>query len=263
MVAPQALLRGGNSAGSRNESPGAGLMLNRISANAFLVVTGMEELKRMPTIRVSMLLLAAGFLSACGGGDGDGLKAELTRSAIVPTGSGSVSPGLGSTEELRSISSTSGLVQFATGLDGDRGQAVAAAGVVSSNVGPAVTTGTATYSTQYQYTVLDEVERSSTSIDGRRATIPQRNIQLRADFDAGTLDGSTSDLTIDAQIAGQNISGRAEVDYFFVGVGGEPPVSGSIAGDIAGRIGSTGVVGAIAGHDSNTVVAGGFVGTRN
>ena len=217
----------------------------------------------MPTIRVSMLLLAAGCLSACGGGGGDGLQKELTRSSIVPTGSGSVSPGLGSTEELRLISSTVGLVEFATGLDGDRGQAVATAGVVSSSVGPAVTTGTATYSTRYQYTVLDEVERSSVSIDGRRATIPQRNIQLRADFDAGTLDGSTSDLTVDAQIAGQNVSGRADIDYFFLGVGGEPPLTGSISADVAGRIGSAGVVGAIAGHDSDTVVSGGFVGTRD
>lgn len=149
-----------------------------------------------------------------------------------------------------------GTVAYATGLNTVTGQAVAVAGIASgANVGAAVTSGTATYVASYEYQVIDQVVRSSTTISGNRVA-ESGIIAINADFGAGTMAGTSSELDVSGTISGTSVTGTATAMY------SDPlnSINGTVSGPLEGMIGADGVVAAYHGSDDNTVFAGGLVG---
>lgn len=195
-------------------------------------------------------------LSACGGGG-----SSLSSSSTFASNTGTVSGGqvnVNLSSELNdSVSDADvGLVAFVTGTNTTRGTANAVSGIQSgANVGSAVGGGTVTYNARYKYGVVDDVNRTSTFITGDRAHSSESSIALSADFGAGTLTGNTADLAVNGTISGQTLGGTVDVSHSIIG-----NAPGTVTADLQGQIGSTGVIGAFAGKDNDTVVAGGFVG---
>jgi hypothetical protein len=184
----------------------------------------------------------------------------------VPVSNGEVDVSLSRVIGGSVSSSRVGLVAFATGVDKDRGQIVAVAGIADgATVGEPVTEGTVTYDTRYNYQLAANISRGSSTIAGR--TTSRRfdgRTTLTADFDTGRLTGSTSDLEVNGRINGQTVSGTAVVDFdtssaFSI----SPPLIGTVSTDLNGQIGDTGVIATFDGSDEDTVVAGGLVGTAN
>ncbi|MBU2991668.1 hypothetical protein Q4555_16070 [Octadecabacter sp. 1_MG-2023] len=203
-------------------------------------------------------------LAGCGG---DSLASSKTTSRVASVSGGQVNVGLSSETNGSVSDATVGLVAYATGIDQTRGQIVAAAGIADNpTVGETVTTdGVVTYSTSYNYQIVDDVTRSDTFISGERASrVFDGQTTLTADFGTGQLTGSTTDLDVNGTINGQNVGGNVVVNYnIATSIFSTSSVTGSIDADLTGQIGSTGVIGAFSGSDSNTVVAGGLVGTAN
>lgn len=142
-----------------------------------------------------------------------------------------------------------------------RGQVVGGAGIASgANTGAAVTDATASYNASYEYLVVDNVRRGPVFIQGDVGR-ESGNIQLSADFNNGTLTGTSGNLDVNGTINGTAVGGTARAKYRFFGQTGLN--SGSVTTDLDGQIGTTGVIGVIHGDDSDTVVVGGIVGTRN
>lgn len=171
-----------------------------------------------------------------------------------------------SSESNGSVSSGSvGRVAFVTGLDLSSGQALGYVGIApGANVGSTETSGSASYSTQYEYQVIDNVARTSSTIGGDRLS-EDGNLTLNANFGAGTLTGSNSELSVNGTINGRDLDGTVTANYSatVIGSGGLTTVNGSVDGDLSGMIGSDGVIGAFHGNDSNTILVGGIVGTQN
>lgn len=204
--------------------------------------------------------------SLAGCSSGGSLADSTTASRTTSVSDGEVNASLNGLEGGSVSSPLVGLVAYATGTDQNRGQIVAVAGIADgATVGAPVTEGTVTYDTTYNYHVVDDVSRSSTFITGKRATRRfDGQTTLTADFDTGRLTGSTSDLEVDGRINGQTVSGDAVVNYDLpINVFGTTRLSGTVATDLNGRIGSTGVIATFDGSDANTAVAGGLVGTSN
>ncbi|MEP4197699.1 MAG: hypothetical protein ABJL99_18910 [Aliishimia sp.] len=218
----------------------------------------MSKFKKQTALCVT-LITSLGILSACGGGGGS-LAGPLTVSGQTSVSStGTVNIDL-SDESNGNVSSAGvGLAAYATGVDLTRGRVSANAGIQNgATVGAAETSGTGSYSARYQYTMIDDASRTSVFISGTQITSAERSITLNADFDAGTLSGTTSDLDVNGTISGTTLGGSAVVDYdFFAGP------SGTIDTTLAGEVGSTGVIAVFTGNDGDTVLAGGVVGTRN
>lgn len=202
-------------------------------------------------------LLGIAVLAGCD----NGLADSKTRSGFAWVPGTTVDASLG--KELNgSVSRTSvGTVAYVSGLDNKRGQAVALAGIApGANVGSAVTSGSATYSTTYGYTVIDNVYRTDPTFskDGEIGGSQREEtglVTLTADFDKGTLTGSTSGIDVNGTISGSDVGGSVTTTS-----GPSRTVQGA---SLDGNIGSTGVIGAFHGSDGNTTVAGGLVGTRN
>jgi hypothetical protein len=157
-------------------------------------------------------------------------------------------------------------VSYATGIDENRGQIVAVAGIADgAKVGAPVTDGKVTYSTRYNYQVVDDITRSDTAIQGQRGgRIFDSSTTLTADFGTGELSGNTSDLEVNGRINGDAVTGTAVVNYTLQqGLFGATRLSGTVTTDLDGKIGSDGVIATFEGSDANTVVAGGLVGTAN
>lgn len=121
------------------------------------------------------------------------------------------------------------------------------------DVGSAVTGGTASYNARYLYVTVD-YETSIFGVSGR-PNANSGNIDLTADFGAGTLTGSDSEVTVNGLIRGSGVSGNVVVLY---SSGASP-----ITGPLAGYIGDTGTIAAFHANDKETALAGGFVGTPN
>ena len=199
------------------------------------------------------LLLA---LSACGGGsDSNGRSENRTGSGFAGVSGGTIDRTLSNRRDGSVSIASVGTAVYAVGVDQDDAQIEALAGISGTpNVGAEVRVGRASYDAQYEYFVADNVSRSDTFINGD--VVQERgNITLNADFGAGTLTGSTSELTVDGTIDGTELDGSVTADY------SGAAASGTIDGDLGGDIGSTGVIGIFAGDDSNTALSGGFVGT--
>lgn len=230
-------------------------------------------------------------MAACSSGGNEGLLTITdpgTRTRIVPTGSfqselsnpdlaivslGATSalPALASVGGLSS-STASGLVEYALGVDAARQEVSGIASIRSSNVGAPVTTGTATYRTAYSYNAIDEigtdnitvpplalnaqgqaVRTGATGFGLALSSTPFQTVDLAADFDAGTLTGGNSEISVAGQVSGAALGGS---------VTATPRAGTSISADLQGQIGSDGLVGAFAGRDADSVVVGGLVGQR-
>ena len=191
-------------------------------------------------------------LSACSGGS----------TSYISTGFASLS-GTSIPVSLRNevnggVTSTSvGRAAYVAGTN-DSGM-VAQAGFRTTSVGTAVTSGTATYVTTYDYIVADDLEVNDSLLTGVYG-YETGTVSLAADFDAGTLTGSTSQISVDGDISGTDLSGSVTTTYDFFAVGDN--YSGSVTTSLDGEIGSTGVIGAFHGSDGNTAVAGALVGGR-
>ena len=217
-----------------------------------------------PRLRWGVMAVCALAVSACGGGSGgSSLAASTARSGLASVSGSTVNATLSSEQNRNVQDARVGLVAYVTGTDPVAGQVVGLAGVRSgATVGTVRTTGTASYNTQYAYDVVENVTRTSTTIGGTRYTQPTQTMTLNADFGARTLTGTSSDVTVNGTISGSAVAGTATVDYNFNPLIGAP-ASGRVVTTLNGNIGSTGIIGAFHGSDSNTVVAGGLVGVAN
>lgn len=196
-------------------------------------------------------ILMASFLAGCVGG-----VAQLPATSRTASVTGGFVDETLSDEQNQTISEVSvGTVAYVTGIDADRGQMVASVGISGTpTVGAARTSGSGTYSTTYSYGVIDGITRTSSRISGYRGG-ESGTMTLSADFDTGILQGSSSELTVDGGVAGSTVSGIVTANYSY------PGASGSVSGTLNGQIGATGIIATFHGHDENTVMAGGLVGT--
>lgn len=219
----------------------------------------------LPMLRTTVpcALAAISILSACGGGGGGSSLASSPVSARAASVVGSTVQINLSSEDNRSVSNAAvGTAAFTTGTNNTSGQVVAVSGIApGATVGPAITGGTATYATEYGYQVVDDVIRTPGFIRGDRG-IETGNLTLTADFNAGTLTGSNSELTVNGTVNGTTVGGTVQADYNFGGFG-IAGNQGSVSGPMNGQIGNTGVIAAFHGNDANTVMSGGLVGVKN
>lgn len=197
-------------------------------------------------------LIATASLSAC-------MSDSPTTSYVGSVSGTQVNASL-SNETNGFVSNAVGTAAYVTGLDATQGQAVAAAGYRNANVGAAVTSGTATYATNYGVAVLSGVERTQTQISGFPNQLTGTTT-LTADFDRGTLTGDTTYVDFDATIQGTSLGGTVEVTYPR-GASGSGPFD-RLDATVAGEIGATGLIGVFHGSSATATLAGGFVGTRN
>lgn len=214
-------------------------------------------------ICLAVVLSSVTLMSACGAG---GRSSSITASGVESVSDGRVNVSLEKESNLSVSNARVGLVAFATGINDRKGQVVAVAGIADNpEVGSPVTEGRVTYNTRYNYIVLDNTNRTDNFINADQGTRRfNGRTTLTADYSAGTLTGSSSDLRVNGQISGQEVSGTARVDYNVRGgFLGTKTLSGRMNTTLDGRIGSTGVIATFHGTDSNTAVAGGLVGEAN
>lgn len=217
--------------------------------------------------RISLFVIltaAVAALAACGGGGGGSSFADSpTDARTANVRNGVVDVALDDETNGSVSDSRVGLVAYASGIDDRAGQIVAVAGIEGTpNVGAEVRSGTVRYNTRYNYALVDSVSRSSTFISGRTQTLARDGTTvLVADFGAGTLNSEGGAISVDGQINGQNVSGTAAVIYPVSSLNNA--VRARIDTDLNGQIGADGVIATFTGSDSNTVVAGGLVGTAN
>ncbi len=215
---------------------------------------------------VAVLLGASSLLSGCAAGLALGVGAvatyedDETDSRFIQVTGNEINVAINNEINGTVESADVGLVAYASGIDYGRNVAVAYSGMRDgADVGAPVTSGTATYDATYGYTGVDNVDDEVyVGLTGTQFEASARGITLDADFDAGTLTGTTADLDVDGAISGSTLSGAVHVDYALTGGS-----SGRLSTTLDGRIGETGVIGAFHGHDEDTAIAGGFVGTRN
>lgn len=205
------------------------------------------------------ILVSLGLVAGCSSIGGGSLSSDATRSGLSGVTGNVVNASLDDERNGTVSDASVGLVAYVSGLDLDDGQAVALAGIRNNaTVGSPVLSGVATYNTRYQYTGIDGVFRSSTFISGTQFESNERSVTLTADFGAGALTGSTSDIDVNGTISGSQVAGTVDVNYGAIIVG-----TGSLTTNLNGVIGNTGVIATFDGHDANTTIAGGMVGTRN
>lgn len=189
-------------------------------------------------------------LTACGPG---GVASTTTRSYAEALSTTPHNISLDSEWNDTVSNGSVGTVAYTSGLDLVAGQAVTATGIVGTpTVGSARTSGSGTYDVDYEYDAIDSVVRTDTTLFGTR-TYHSGNITLNADFDAGTLTGSDFNLDVNGTISGTDVGGSVTAQAF----------TSTVDGDLDGLIGTTGVIATFHGTDSNTTMAGGFVGTAN
>ncbi|WP_292021455.1 hypothetical protein [Maritimibacter sp. UBA3975] len=147
--------------------------------------------------------------------------------------------------ELASVADPAiGGVTFLVGTDSDSALGYAAVNFGSAP-GTTVTTGGATYDASYRVVQLSNVKKSGSTLTAD-TLIDSGLITLTADFDAGTLTGSSGDLDVAGLILVNDLNGAVSFR--------------SVAGALDGEIGADGVLGAFHGSTGGTVYAGGFAG---
>ena len=151
----------------------------------------------------------------------------------------------------------------------DQLTAAAFSGVTpGADVGAVQTSGTATYSGDYELEIVDAVFVLENEISARLAPA-EGTLSLNADFGAGTLTGGGSGggfgavattLDVNGTISGRDISGTVDITHteLLLGVGTD-----ELSGPLTGLIGEDAAIGAFHASDSNTAAAGGFVATAD
>lgn len=235
---------------------------------------------RSTRISLALVMSTPMFLMACS--SGSSLADSTTASRVVGVSNGVAQGSLsqktnGSVTDARSGSvSRVGLVAYASGIDAERGQMVTVAGIEGTpNVGAEVQSGVVKYDANFNYQLVEDVSRRNTFISGRRQTLRNAGqMELTADFGAGTLKGSGSStnlnilnaglptsLLVDGQINGQAVTGTATVTYPVSQLSGR--VRSNIDTDLNGQIGDNGVIATFTGTNDSTTVAGGIVGAAS
>ena len=160
-------------------------------------------------------------------------------------------------ESNGSLSGDEGVVAFVTGQDPFTGQARALAGIRSDwTVGAPVNSGSVDYTVDYRYFVVDRIRDCGGFLCGTGVE-EDGTLGLTADFDAMTVSGSNSELSVSAAIQGTAMDGTVVATY------SDPGVSGQLGGYMEGYIGDDGAIGAFHGNDDNTIMSGGFLGPCN
>ncbi|MCV6594780.1 MAG: hypothetical protein OIF48_17655 [Silicimonas sp.] len=205
------------------------------------------------------LTLLCGGLAACSSSTapGGGAGSPTATSSFTTLSGGSAAAGMAPASVTEdNVSLLGNTVAFAVGEHATTGDYVAASGIELLNVGTPLTSGAATYAADFGIALLEGVDGSSP-----QAIQGSGTIGLSADFDAGTLTGTyigpDSNLSVNGTLSGGTIDGS--VDYAYEDSLANPQ---TITGTLDGSIGFNGVVGAFHGHDADTVMAGGFVGSR-
>jgi hypothetical protein len=158
------------------------------------------------------------------------------------------------------------LVSVRAGLVSGQATAGAEATISTPSVGAPINSGKAIYDAQYAIVgvrdvTVTRVVGQPTEIKGTPfATIGTQSVTLNANFDSGTLTGSTPLMDVNGTISGQTLGGSVSVNIP-VGATNSGPFR-PLSATLEGEIGSTAVVGGFAGHDDTAVVAGGFVGNK-
>ncbi|MEX0287285.1 MAG: hypothetical protein AB3N23_21980 [Paracoccaceae bacterium] len=219
------------------------------------------------TTRALFPILMIPVLAACGSGTGGvggtTTAANPVSSSVLPVSNGLVQTALSQQTNNTVSRPTVGTVAYTSGLNTATGQAVAAAGISGTpNVGAARTTGTASYTTDYEYDVITNVTQSTTTIGGNRVN-RAGTVQLNANFDNGTLTGGDNFLVVNGTVAGSTVGGNVRAQYL-----GAPSATFSTNGALAGQIGQTGVIGTFHGtgtgaNSTSETLAGGIVGVAN
>lgn len=202
------------------------------------------------------LALLCGSLAACGSSNSSGGAGGAAASSFTTLSGGSAAAAMTPSSVTENFRASGGnRVSFAVGLDATTGENVAAAGIDLVSVGGVQTTGTASYNTSYGINLREGTDGSSPDVIQDSGAIT-----LLADFDAGTLTGSVSgpldSFDVNGTLSGGEIGGSVTFNY-------EDSSSApqTINGTLDGHIGTFSAIGAFHGSDSDTVMAGGFVGT--
>lgn len=137
---------------------------------------------------------------------------------------------------------------YAVGAREDGGFAGYAGLLDSTSVAASPGSGSATFDARYRLLEVSDINVSSTFVTGSTDAV-SGDITLRADFDAGSLRGDSSDglLRVRGTLSDRN------------SVGGAVTFRG-VDGDLRGMVSDREVVGAFHGHDDETIFAGGFTG---
>lgn len=137
-----------------------------------------------------------------------------------------------------------GRTETDTGLDIYRGQAgIFIETVVIAPPAAGIAEWTGTYGGIHVY----DISSNNDHVVGSEVSFGQ-HIVLTADFGAGTLSGSTSDLTIAGTFDDKHLGGTVTHD--------------GLVADLDGMIGADIVVGAFHGTDADELVVGGFAGYK-
>lgn len=200
------------------------------------------------------LAIAAMTLAGCGGSN---LASSTTRSSFESLSGNEVNISLSQERNGTLTAGSVGRASYVVGVDTQKGQMVAASGYTADQIGAARTNGSGNYTTTYRYALIDDVNRSTTLINGYTREVTG-GVTVNADFDAGTLKANGTYFDIDATISGDRFSGTADVSHLAGRLGTSRD---QLRTTLQGRIGASGLIGAFHGSDSDTVMAGGIVGT--
>lgn len=117
----------------------------------------------------------------------------------------------------------------------------------TTSVSELPSSGQATFSGAYEAVLIDltQVSDDMTYEDIEAAFYNTGTIDLVADFGAGTLTGSSGDLTVNGTFDSELLGGTVNYD--------------GLSGDLTGLIGGNRAVGAFQGDDLDEVLVGGFI----
>jgi len=130
--------------------------------------------------------------------------------------------------------------------------------VAGATVTPPSST-TATYNGRFEVAYIDFILTSSDGQVSGNTTLDRGDINLQADFAAGTLVGggtgldggftnfllNENQLSVDGKIEGTTLTGTVTYD--------------GVSGPLSGLVGGNETIGVFHGHDDNNVIAGGFI----
>lgn len=188
---------------------------------------------------VAMLLVMS--LGACE------IEPDYVNSGFAtPNSSGGFSEGLSNPRSGTDSDASGNGYAYQVGFDGGDGFRAVAGVLPGTTVGGAVTSGTVTYTGDYELVRVTGINVSGGLISGT-PSFDSGTISLEADFGSGTLTGGDGSLTVDGTINGRDLGGSVAYN----GLGGR----------LDGEIGSARAVGVFHGNNDSTVYSGGFLVT--
>lgn len=170
---------------------------------------------------------------------------DLTHSGFqAPTNAGAIATSLTSSRRGSDINATGDGYAYAVGM-GSNNNFYGYAGIVpTTTVSVPLSGGSATWSGSYKLARITGIYLSGNTLYGASA-VNSAALSLTANFNTGTLIGSSSYLTVNGTFAGSNLSGS--VTYR------------GLPGALTGLVGATGAVGAFHGNGATDLYAGGFM----